>query len=204
MAITVSDTGGGGDFRLVPAGNHVAVCNLIADLGRQKTVSQKYGEKVKRQVFIRWELPDEILDWTDKDGHERSGPMTVSKTYTASLHENAQLRKDLENWRGRPFTQEELMGFDLTSVAGAAGLVNVTHTENNGKTYVNVSGVTPLPKSMPKPTLDDGAVIYDVDHQETFNLLPEWLRTKISQQIIDGDTASIPPADYDIDDEVPF
>ena len=205
MAIMVSDSGGGGDFKLVPAGNHVAICNLVADLGRQKTVSQQYGEKIKHQVYLRWELPDETVEWTDKEGKQHTGPMSVSKTYTASLHENAQLRKDLENWRGRPFTQEELQGFDLSSVADVPALVNVTHTARNGKTHVNVSGVTPLPKSMPKPAMSDAALIYDSDHMETFGLLPEWLQKKITEQVLPGEMAQMPPElAGDLDDAMPF
>ena len=38
-------------------------------------------------------------------------PFLVRRRYTASLHEKSALRKDLESWRGRAFTNVELDGF---------------------------------------------------------------------------------------------
>ena len=74
MAIMATDTGGGGDFSPMPQGNHVAVCNMVVDLGLQRTVSQQYGEKVKHQVYIRWETPDETIEWEDRDGNKKLSP----------------------------------------------------------------------------------------------------------------------------------
>lgn len=187
MAIVATDSGGGGDFSPMPAGNHVAVCNMVVDLGKQRTVSQMYGEKIKHQVWVRWETPDEIFEWTDKDGNEQSGPRVIGKIYTVSLHENANLRGDLESWRGKPFTAEELAGFDITKLLGVPCMVNVTHTEKGGKTYANVAAVTPLPKSLrdnpPQSTI--GLVLHDDEHN-TYDDLPEWLQKKIDDQVRDG------------------
>ena len=46
--------------------------------------------------------------------------MTVSKTYTRSMHERSALRRDLEDWRGRRFTEQEARAFDLEKVVGIA------------------------------------------------------------------------------------
>lgn len=199
MAIMATDTGGG-DFKRVPAGNHLALCNMVADLGKQRIEWQ--GEtKLKHQVYIRWELPDEQMEWTDREGNERKGPMVIGKTYTLSLHENAGLRADLENWRGRAFTEEERKGFDIAKLAGVPCMLNVVHTEKNGKTYANVGGVAALPKSMPRPNLYDSAIIYDDEHLSAFEMLPEWLQKKVQEQVVDQK----PTQDLsDLDDEVPF
>lgn len=202
MAIIATDTGGGGDFKKVPPGNHVGICNAVVDLGRQRVQSQLYGESVKHQVYIRWELPQEIIEWTDKDGNQRTGPMTIGKTYTVSLHENATLRADLENWRGRAFTREELAGFDIATIAGVAALVNVTHAESGGKTYANVTGVTPLPKGMEKPTASDSPIVYDNEHSQSFDLLPEWLQKKVNEQVVDEKPQ--PQGSADLNDDIPF
>ena len=47
----------------------------------------------------------------------------VARVYTLCLHERAALRKDLESWRGRKFTEQELDGFDLEKLdrRGGAG-----------------------------------------------------------------------------------
>lgn len=209
MAIMASDTGGGGDFSPMPAGNHVAVCNMVVDLGKQRTVSQQYGEKIKHQVWIRWETPDETIEWTDRENNQRSGPRVIGKTYTVSLHENANLRADLESWRGRPFTSDELAGFDISKLLGVPCMVNVTHSEKGGKTYANIAAVTPLPKALKEnpPRASSGLILHDEDN-DAYNDLPEWLQKKIDDQIVDqpGGTGGGDPNDWrrDLDDDIPF
>lgn len=43
------------DFEVAPAGNHVAICNAVVDLGLQPG-SKMYPDP-KHQVYIRFELP---------------------------------------------------------------------------------------------------------------------------------------------------
>lgn len=184
MAIIATNSGGGGDFKPVPPGNHRGVCSMIVDLGNQRIQSQMYGESVKHQVYLAWELPDEPITWTDKEGVERTGPMRIGKTYTLSTHENANLRRDLESWRGKPFTEAEAEAFDVANLSGVAALINVAHKAGgNGKTYANVVAVTPLPKGMERPACNDGALVYDADNTGSWDHLPEWLQKKIQEQI---------------------
>ena len=68
----------------------------------------------------------------------------VARVYTLSLHERAALRKDLESWRGRKFTEMELDGFDLEKLLGVNAQVAVTHDlGDDGTIYANVSTVVP-------------------------------------------------------------
>jgi hypothetical protein len=180
---------------------------MVVDLGNQRVQSQMYGDKIKPQVYVAWELPDEQVTWTDRDGNERTGPMRIGKTYTVSLHENANLRADLESWRGRPFTEQELEGFDITKLGGVPCLINVAHKQGgNGKTYANVVAVTPLPKSMEKPTCSDLPLIYDDEHVSSFELLPEWLQKKIQEQVSEQrePETRAPAFDRELEDEIPF
>ena len=74
-------------------------------------------------------------------------PFLIKKDYRASLHEKAGLRKDLEAWRGRPFTNVELQGFDLENVVGAPCMLNVIHKQGSkGGTFSNIAGIMPLAK----------------------------------------------------------
>lgn len=209
MAIMATNTGGG-DYTITPTGNHRGVCSMVVDLGNQRVQSQMYGEKIKHQVYVAWELPDEQITWTDKDGKERTGPMRIGKTYTVSLHENANLRADLESWRGQPFTEKELDGFDISKLAGVAALINVTHkAAGNGKTYANVTAVTPLPKGMEKPTPANGTIVYDADNVAAFDNLAEWLQKKIQEQIVQKEDDPPEERTYNMadeldDSEVPF
>ena len=58
-------------------------------------------------------------------------PFLISRRYSLSLHEKSSLRRDLESWRGRAFTQEELRGFDLEVLIGVGCLVSVVHEQRN-------------------------------------------------------------------------
>lgn len=207
MPLVAKDTGGGSDFTPVPEGTHLAVCNMVVDLGLQETTYQ--GEpKIKHQCFIRWELPNERIEYNDKQGQRQNGPMSIGKTYTLSLGEKANLRKDLEAWRGRAFTKEELAGFDLFKLAGVPCQVSVVHEEKNGKVYANIRGVAGWPKGMPKPDKTESDILkYSPDESERYNDLPQWLRDKLEKQIDQGSPPDDPrPTNghADLDDPIPF
>lgn len=134
----------GATFAPCPAGSHIGICCDVVDLGLVKTV---YGGKTKTQPKIR-------VVWQTGEYQESGKPFYVSKRYTLSLHEKAALRKDLETWRGRPFTNEELEGWDVEAVLGAAAMLAVTHNAVQGSVWANVQAVMKPPKGMPVPALD--------------------------------------------------
>jgi hypothetical protein len=141
MGVVVS-AGSGKQYPLCPVGVVQGICCDIIDLGM---VSSEYEGKAttKHKVVLCWQV-DEVEPETGKR-------FVVSKRYTASLYEMANLTKDLEGWRGRPFTAEEKRGFDLDNVLGVNGLLNIVHNPGkDGKTYANVAGIMPLPRNMPK------------------------------------------------------
>jgi hypothetical protein len=192
----------------MPAGNHVAVCNMVVDLGNQLVRSERYGDKVKRQVWIRWETPHEEITFTDRDGNEKTGPRVIGQAFTLSLHENSALRPVLESWRGRAFTEEERRGFDVSKLLGVPCMVNVIHAESGGKTYANIGSVSPLPKGMEKPESKIGLLLYDDEHEGNFSQLPEWLQKKINEQVRDDpkpeSSSGRGPYHDDLDDDIPF
>lgn len=190
MGFIASDPGNGGNFKRVPAGVYIGRCYSIIDLGTQ-TSNGQYGEKHQHKIRVAWELFGEDENGQpltiDVDGKEM--PMTISKSYTVSLHEKAGLRKDLSAWRGRDFTDEEAKAFDVSKLIGAYCMVNVTTSENNGKTYSNVGGLTPLPSALKnaKPAPVHGHVLFNLDEpnmavfatfheklQEVIKSSPEW------------------------------
>ena len=96
----------GGDFEQVDPGSYAAVCYKIVDIGTREGEYQGVKNS-RRQVIIGWEL-DELMTTGERAGK----PFVVSKFYTQSLGEKANLRHDLAGWRGRDFTPDELAGFD--------------------------------------------------------------------------------------------
>jgi hypothetical protein len=112
-------------------------------------------------------------------------PMTISKSYTVSLHEKASLRKDLAAWRGKDFSDEEAKAFDVSKLVGAYCMVNVTTSETNGKTYSNIAGLTPLPGALKnsKPAAVHANLMFDLDapDMEVFNTFHEKLQDAIKR-----------------------
>lgn len=193
MAFIAKDSGGG-NFKRVPAGVFIGRCFSLIDLGTQLSSGQ-YGDKLQHKIRIGWELfgeDDAGAPLTiDVDGKEM--PLTISKSYTVSLHEKASLRKDLAAWRGKDFTDEEAKAFDVSKLMGAYCMVNVTTSETNGKTYSNVGGLTPLPGALKnaKPAPVHDSVVFDLDKpdmkvfntfheklQDAIKRSPEWARSQ--------------------------
>ena len=168
-------TDSGSDYKPVDAGNHIATCVRVIDLGTQ-TSSFNGEEKSARKVMISWEIPDVLVEW---EGQER--PALISSTYTASLHEKASLRKLLESWRGRAFTADELKGFDTKNILGAPCLLNVVHNEKDGRTFANVASATPLIKGMSKPEVVGPLINFDLDDFEPSVL--EGLHDKLKEKV---------------------
>jgi hypothetical protein len=131
-------------YTLCPAGVHHAVCCDVVDLGE---VEVTYQQKTRKQHKIR-------LVWQIDEMNEDANPprrFTASRRYTCSLDEKASLRRDLEAWRGRPFTKQELDGFDLEVLIGVNCQLNVIHeAKPTGDVYDNVSSIMPLGKGMAK------------------------------------------------------
>jgi hypothetical protein len=144
MPLIVSDSGSS-NYALCPSGTHAVVCIDIVDLGIVE--SEFKGEKKKRHM-VR-------IIWQTGEVNEDTGKLfNANKRYGFSLHEKATLRKDLESWRGKPFTSEESKGFDLEKLLGVPALINVIHEHKNGKDYDNVTTIMKMPKGMVAPTAD--------------------------------------------------
>lgn len=148
---------GGTKSEPVTAGAHHAICYGVVAIGTQPTVSKEYA--AKKKVTLLWELPNERADFGEKKDQVR----VVSRSYTLSMNPKASLRKDLENWRGRPFTDEEAVKFDISTLMGANCMLNVVHEERGGSVYANVAAIMPLPKGMPKKTNENPPLYFNVE-----------------------------------------
>lgn len=174
-------TGSNKEFKPTPEGSHMAVCYRVIDLGTQRWEYQ--GEpQIGRKVHIAWELHGEADDGsplTTDDGR----PLSVSKTYTLSLGKKANLRADLESWRGRAFSEQELAGFDITQLLGVPCMVTIKHTKKADKTYANVASVTRFPAALKnmRPSAKNDLQTFDVTDPDNrvYETLPEWLTKQI-------------------------
>lgn len=187
-----------GNYTPIPEGVHTAICYAIIDLGLQ--YSEKF-EKMAQKVLIMWELPDEQYE-VEGETH----PRVISKEYSLSLHEKAGLRKDLQAWRGKAFTEEELLGFDLKNVLGKGCQIQIIHKESNGKTYGNIASIMGLPKGMKLSEPHNILLYFDLTEPNILDRLeelPVWIQDKIRE----SETYKNMQEDFkpvDDEDELPF
>jgi len=169
----------------VEAGNHIARCVQVIDLGHQlEKAFESEDTQLNHKIRVTWELPNEIREWTDKEtGEAKSRPEIISQEFKASLHEKSKLRKLLVSWRGRDFTEDELKGFELRNVLGAPCFLNIVHAEKDGKKYANISAVTPLAKGMTCPDQITELIYFEVENfdQNLFDKLPKFIQEKLGK-----------------------
>lgn len=197
----VTDNGGGGTFEQAPVGAHVARCIKLIDIGTH------HGEyegvpNVRHQIIVGWELPGELI----QTGEYAGQPFTVSEFYTLSLSEKSKLRPMLESWRGKPFTELELKGFDLKNLLGKPCMVQVGR---NKKDRAKVQAVMSLPKGMQVPEQVNPSVYFDLSNfnQAQFDALSDGIKGLVQKSdewaALNGTPNDRPAPDFD-DENIPF
>lgn len=192
---------GGKEFEAAPIGNHIARCVGMIDLGTQQGEYQGKTTHA-RKIVLRWELPNELIS----EGEWAGKPFVVSQFYTASLSEKANLRKVLESWRGKPFSPEELMGFESKNLLDKPCMVNITHTE---KGKAKVTSVAQVPKGMQVPGRFNDLLYFSLDDfkGEVFNGLPKYYQAMIGKSPEWAELNGRPPVSSRIEDmesDIPF
>ena len=200
-----------GSYELAPVGVYSAVCVRLINMGMQET---SYG--LKHQVHLAFEIDEKM-----EDGR----PFLMMQNYTMSLNEKARLRLDLQAWRGRAFSAEELKGFDLKSVLGKPLQVSVVHSADGQ--YANIGSMMPLGRGMQSLTASGGLIYINSlpEDNSGFELLSEKMKDRVQKglsvlkaqsapapqsfqappQVTPAPVAAPAPAPIsDFDDEIPF
>jgi len=123
----------------------------VVDLGLVEVTFQGKTQR-RHKVVLVWQI-DEVMD--------NNQPFLCRRRYSNSLHEMASLRRDLASWRGRDFSEQELLGFDLETLIGVGCLLNVIHETKNGQVFANVNSIMKLPKNMTAPMPRDYVRVVD-------------------------------------------
>ena len=140
MSLKLSTSGNNKPFENAPEGVHPAICIAILDLGTQ---TSKYG--AQRQVRIMHELPFSLM----ADGK----PHITLRNYNATLGKGSDLRRDLESWRGKAFSEKEAEEFDLYNLLGKQCQINYTPGKDGDGMFV--TGIMPIPRRPDgKPMID--------------------------------------------------
>lgn len=179
MAI-IAEKKEGGNFIQVEPGTYVARCYSMIEIGTIET-EYKGQKKKQKKVNITWELPTETAVFKEENGPE---PFVVSKTYTLSMYDKANLRKDLESWRGKGYTDAEADNFDITKLLGQPCLLSVIHQprkDDPTKNYVAISSIAKLMsgQNCPEQVNPTRVLSYDEFNWEVFENLSDYMKDKI-------------------------
>jgi hypothetical protein len=163
----------------VPAGMHVARCYSIVEIG---TVTQEIKGTLKSlyKIQITWELPNIKKVFTPEKGEQ---PLVISEDYNLSMYGQSNLRKMIESWRGKGFTDDEANKFDVSTLIGVPCMVNIINkpSADGQKVYSDITGVMRMPKEIVAPHQCNKSVILCYDNFDTalFESLPLFLKAKI-------------------------
>lgn len=174
MSMIASDNGG----QIIPkleGGVYTAISSAIIDLGNQ--TSEKF-QKTQRKFMMLWNIVGEVIEVNGENL-----PRTMSKEYSFSLNEKSTLRKDLQAWRGKIFTEEELQGFNLLNILNKPCQLQVLLEEKNGKQYNNIASIMALPKGSQVEELSN-TYHFDIEDEETYTnweRIPNWIQERIKK-----------------------
>lgn len=198
------------DFEPIPAGNHIARCYSMIHIG---TILENVmgTDKLLNKVRIGFELPLETKVFNEEKGEQ---PYSIGKDFTLSMHEKSTLRKMLESWRGKRFSDDQAKSFDITALLGVPCMVNVIHKQSktSDRVYAEISSITPVPKGMAIPDQVNKTFefTYTPFDKEKFDSLPDWIKNKCMAsieytQVMSPSHQSALPDNHDADvDDLPF
>jgi len=177
MGLNVVAASSGEGFEKCPEGTFIGRCYGVVDLGTQTTafLDDKTGlPKKAKKVKLLFEILETGVRTADFKVFQ------VSEEFTASLDKKANLRARLKGWRGKDLADGE--GFSLANVVGQYAQLTIGHTQKDDKTYANITGVSALHASIPKPAPVTANLIFDLDdpkYLDVYTALPEWLQRRV-------------------------
>ena len=157
----------------VEPGVYMAICIGCVDLGEQ--YNETFKNHSNKCLYI-FELIGETIE---VDGEMK--PRQLSKEFAISSSSKSNLRKFIESWNGKSYTDDDFMELDLFDQIGKSCQLNVVLNET--KEYANIDNLMPLPRGVPAFTTETAPVRWDMSawDDEVFKTLPEWIQDKIKK-----------------------
>lgn len=165
----------------VKPGTYVARCVSLIELGTQTDDFQGKGKTTRKKIILGWELPTELHEFSEEKGLQ---PYTVNRTYSLSMHEKSELRKNIDSWLGG--LRKEEIPFNVAKLLDKPCLINMVKVEgetdpDNPKTKVGT--VTSLSRGQECPPRVNPISVLTFQRwdEELFNRQPAWIRERIEK-----------------------
>ena len=191
---------------------YIARCYAVIITGT--SFNTTFGNTQTKVTFL-WELPGVLISF-EKDGETVTAPKTISKSFTLSMNERATLRKNLESWIDRRFTDDELnAGIDISKFCGTPCRLSIGQGQKqDGSTYNSVDKVVRMKSDDKCPKLFNEKILFDITDPEqdlsVLDKLPAWIAETVRksdeyQKRIYGDEEEeeVAPLEYD-EADLPF
>lgn len=197
--LVLKDNGGGPTLE---AGSYLSTCVQVVEMGTLTETFQGQDPKEVQKIALVFEL--------DGEATSEGKQYTRFVEYTASLGSKAKIRKHLEAWRGKAFTEEELQGFTLDKLLGQPALVTL-----NEKGYI-AAVAKPMKGQKAAHPVTTPIAYLSLDpkefNKEDYATLPEFMQNKIATSpewtdCISGAVASTakgPVGKPQPEDDIPF
>ncbi len=175
-----------------PEGTYTARCVDVIDLGEKRDDWQG-TTKILPKVALVFQ--------SGKKNPETGEAFEVSVEFTVSMSDRASLRKFLETWRGKPYTDEQARaGVPIGKLAGQPAMITVGHkTSGTGRTYAKLLAAVPMPEGVAAPELEYQRSEYWAERKREY--AEGVARYRHSQDADDALLDDEPPHD---DDGMPF
>jgi hypothetical protein len=208
----------GGDFKPIPLPKPATVfarCYSVIDIGTVPGFYQGKPQDPQRKIWITWEMPSLKAVFNAEKGEQ---PFVISMELTASTAEKSNLSKLISQWRNKPFTPEEIDGFDPATMIGKCGFISFIHKTKgkfkgqsfkevtNENTNLSFNGIMPVPEGVAKMKQINLYYNWDWDliaekgfNKEEFEKIPKFIREKMATsdefKKFSGGYSMTPPAD---------
>jgi hypothetical protein len=178
--IIAEGSGGGKSFEPIPEGDQLARCVKMIHLGRVPNIYQ--DGKIQKKVILTFEFPEHLIESDNEDWNGK--PSMISNDYTLSLHEKATLRKHLDKWRGKDFTEEEAKAFNVSKLIGQPCVIYIEHSKSKDgtKTYANIDKIKPAKAEAPEQ-LTQGLIINIMNLPEHWETLSDYTKKQFEASL---------------------
>lgn len=197
MSDTITARGSDSKFKPHPDGQYVGQCVDTIDLGEKVSDypgTPSYLAPVCALVFRTGERNEETGEFID-----------IAREFTVSMGDKSNLKKFLEQWRGKPYTAEQIKaGVPLDKLTGNHGLLTIAHrTSAKQRVYANITACVGIPKQMAGTVTHYGD--YErADYWATKRKEYADAAAKFRGEQASGGDDGFPAALDDDDDDLPF
>lgn len=141
MADRLSAKNSDSKFRPHPEGQFIAQCVDVIDLGEKVEDYLGQPKKLSHKCALVFR--------TGEQNPETNEVIDIAGEYTVSMSEKANLRRMLETWRGKEYSDDELEDVPLDKFEGQWAMIQVDQkVSSNQRRYARIISVTQIPKQM--------------------------------------------------------